>query len=55
MNASNQQSGAIFSKIIEEDEEVPLENIKLINDGFIIYEGNIGDTTWICVHRINGG
>lgn len=49
------ENGKEFAKAIEEDEDVPLENICLFNGTRVIYKGSIGDFNWICINRIKGG
>ena len=55
MDCLNKHQGACFSKIIEEDEEVPCDNLTLLSGNLAIYKGIIGDIIWICVSRIKGG
>ena len=55
MDEVKREDGVKYAKSIEVDEDVPLENLHLLNGCTTLHKGSIGDSTWTCIYRLRGG
>ena len=55
MEEVSSTEGTDFAKIIEEDEDVPINEMCLFNGCQILHKGTAVNSTWICIKRLRGG